>query len=271
LNFIKACTKLLSCWGYRNWRSTLVLCFFNQRGSLSGYIIKEFLTTSLYGFNLLNKLVDVNSILLDPRTMWVHDLLADVSFARWSLSSAILSWTILVIASRHLLHLHVGGYRLLAVYLADETLHALGHWLTNLGRHVGYDVDDLFLALLSLVICFDYVQDVVILRFIYTLNSFQIKAFSLHVTRGKLIRKIRALKKDIISLKRINWEFGVVYELMLVHLCANSVTEFSPLLLILVILRLKSLIALLKKVALFFYNIKFLSKFLAFNFFLLDI
>ena len=68
--------------------------------------------------------------------MLVHDLLADISLASGGLRHAILGRAILIVATRHLLHFHVGRYWLLAVNLADETLHALCNRLTDLGRHV---------------------------------------------------------------------------------------------------------------------------------------
>lgn len=58
---------------------------------------------------------------------------------------------------------------------------------------------------------------------------------------------------------------------MLIHLRTDSVTEFSPLLLILIILGLESLIALLEQVTLFFDHIELFSQLLTFDLLLLDV
>jgi hypothetical protein len=58
-----------------------MLCIFNQGRGLSGDIIKKLLAASLNGLDLLNKLVNIDSIFLNPRPMRIHDLLANVPFA----------------------------------------------------------------------------------------------------------------------------------------------------------------------------------------------
>ena len=58
---------------------------------------------------------------------------------------------------------------------------------------------------------------------------------------------------------------------MLIHLRTDSVAEFSPLLLILVVLGLESLIALLEQVTLLLYHVEFFSQLLTFDLLLLDV
>ena len=203
--------------------------------------------------------------------MRVHDLLADVPFACLGRWATILGWTVLVVASWHLLHLHVRCNRFLTIDLADKALHAFSHWLANLSRHVGNHVNYFFLTLLGLIVCFYHVANIVILRFFKTLHIFNIESLALHVARGKFFRKIGALQENIVSLERIYWEFCAVYKLMLIHLRTDSVTEFGPFLLILIILGLESLIALLEQVTLFFDHIELFSQLLTFDLLLLDV
>ena len=122
-----------------------------------------------------------------------------------------------------------------------------------------------------MIVCFYHIANIIVLRFFKTLHIFNVKSLTLHVARGKLFGKIGALQEYIVSLERIYWEFCAVYKLMLIHLRTDSVTEFSPLLLILVVLGLESLIALLEQVTLLLYNVEFFSQLLTFDLLLLDV
>jgi hypothetical protein len=66
--------------------------------------------------------------------MSLHDLLADISFR--VLVILLIFIVHIIVGSCHLLHLHVGSYRLLAIDLADEGLHTFGHALAHLQSHI---------------------------------------------------------------------------------------------------------------------------------------
>jgi len=159
--------------------------------------------------------------------MRVHDLLADISFVSCSKPRLpTVPWCVfikVIVRPRHLLHFHIGGHRLLPVDLGNEGLHAFCHTLAQLRGHVRDDIDDLFLSLLSLIVCLDHVQDVVVLC-LYggKRNLTNVELLPLNQTSIKLLGEGAALDVDVVSLEWINWKFRCVNELMLFHLSVNS-------------------------------------------------
>lgn len=111
---------------------------------------------ALNNFYLLDKLIDVNSIFFYPGTVCLHYLLTNVSLIHWAALTFVFTN---IVSSRHLLHLN---NRFLTINLTNERLHTLCHTLTYLSRHIRNDIDDFLLPLLSLIISFDHIENIVI-------------------------------------------------------------------------------------------------------------
>lgn len=133
LDLAELIRKLLCSLRYRNlWDDSAilrkVLVLVDKKGSLRRNYVEQVLKIFLNNFDLINKLVYVNAVLLDSWAMSIHDGLADVAFVSLSWGDAI-AWSLfahVVVGSWHLLHLHIGCNRFLSIDLTNERLHTLG-------------------------------------------------------------------------------------------------------------------------------------------------
>ena len=193
--------------------------------------------------------------------MCFHYLLADVALTVWIIFVTFFAQV--VVSPCHLLHFHICSHRFLSINLTDKWLHALGHTLAYLCRHIWYHIDDFLLSLLCFIIWFDYILYIIVFSFIQSLQKFLIELLlSLHASQTlcHFFSDMAALNKYFITSEWINGKLVLKSDFTIFHLISNTLAYFRPFLMIFSISCFHRLVILLKVITLLLNNLKLLSQ-----------